>query len=422
MSGADDAWTVTKLARTLKRRVEDDFAPVWVRGELTGVKRYPSGHWYFSLRDDLAKVECTMWKSAAARLRAPLEEGAEVFAFGVPSVWEERTALRFNVTQVLPAAAIGAAAQNIERIKQALLKDGLLDPARKRKVPAYATRIAVITSTAGAAVRDVITVAARRWPGVELFVINSAVQGESAPRELVAAIELVRRLEQIDVCIIGRGGGGKEDLAAFNDEAVCRAIAACPVPVISAVGHEVDVTLADLVADVRAATPSQAAEFAIPDRRDVAVRVATARSALTRAMALLVRMRLDRVERTRDRMAASLNERLRSAERRLLMTRGRLAPALAQRVRRPREQLTRVDARLGPAMARHTARATGSIERLAAQLAALSPRAVLGRGYAVARDATGRILRRTADFSTGARFSLTLDDGIVPARVEDSDG
>lgn len=422
MSAADEAWTVTRLARTLKRRVEEDFAPVWVRGELTGVKRYPSGHWYFSLRDDLAKVECTMWKSAATRLRAPLEEGAEVFAFGIPSVYEERTALRFNVSQVLPAAAMGAAAQNVERIKQALLKDGLLDPARKRKVPAYATRIAVITSTAGAAVRDVITVAARRWPGVELFVINSAVQGESAPGELVAALDTLRHLARIDVCIIGRGGGGKEDLAAFNDEAVCRAIASCPVPVISAVGHEVDVTLADLVADLRAATPSQAAEFAIPDRRDVAVRVAAAQSALTRVMGTLVRTRRDRLERTRDRMAASLTERLRAAERRVLGVRGRLAPALARRVQWPREQLARVDARLASAMHRRVARATGAIERLKAQLAALSPLAVLRRGYAVARDGTGRILRRTSDLPKGTRFTLTLGDGTVPARVEEFDG
>ena len=212
----------------------DDFPAIWVRGEIVGVKRYPSGHWYFSLRDSACKVNCTMWKGAAGRLSAPLSDGSEVFAFGTASVWEERTQLRFNVTQILPAAAVGAQAQAIERIKQALLADGLLDPARKRPLPAYASRIAVITSLAGAAVRDIITVAQRRWPAVELLVINSAVQGERAPAELVRALRIVARLDAIDCCIIGRGGGGKEDLAAFNDESVCRAVAACPVPVISA--------------------------------------------------------------------------------------------------------------------------------------------------------------------------------------------
>jgi exodeoxyribonuclease VII large subunit len=155
----DEAWSVSQLARTIKRRVEEEFPPVWVRGELVGIKRYPSGHLYFSLRDPLAKVDCTMWKSAAGKLKLPLEEGAEVFALGTASVWEERTSLRFNVVQVLPAAGIGAQAQALERTKQSLLADGLLDPGRKRSLPSFASRIAVVTSLAGAAVQD----AGQRW-------------------------------------------------------------------------------------------------------------------------------------------------------------------------------------------------------------------------------------------------------------------
>lgn len=419
MSGTDEAWSVSRLARTLKRRVEDDFPAVWVKGELVGVKRYPSGHWYFGLRDELAKVDCTMWKSAAARLRAPLEEGSEVFILGTAAVWEERTALRFNVLQVLPASGVGAQAQAVERTRQALLADGLLDPARKRPIPPFALRIAVITSTAGAAVRDVITVARRRWPGVELFVVGSAVQGESAPLELVAAFDLVAKLRDIDVCIVGRGGGGKEDLAAFNDEAVCRAIAACPVPVISAVGHEVDITLADLVADVRAATPSQAAEFALPDRLEVARRTDAIELDLVAAMQGTLRRREDRLQRTRDRMAGALVGRLRSAERRLLTARGRLAPALERRVRGPRERLGRLAARLRPLLERRLAGERATLGRLAASLEALSPLAVLGRGYAVAQDGDGRVLRRTADLPPGTRFNLRVADGTVRARTED---
>ncbi len=420
MSSPEEAWTVQRLARTLKDRIETDFPATWVRGELVGVKRYPSGHVYFGLRDELAKVDCTMWRSAAAKVRAPLEEGSEVFALGSPSVWEERTALRFNVVQVLPAAAVGQAAQQVERIKQRLLADGLLDPARKRALPKHPQRIAVITSVAGAAVRDVITVARRRWPAVELLVIGAAVQGEQAPAELVAAFATLARLEGVDLCIVGRGGGAKEDLAAFNDEAVCRAIAAAAVPVISAVGHEVDVTLADLVADVRAATPSQAAEFALPDGREVAMRLDAIGLAIRRNLADRLARRGDRLERTRDRMANALAARLRTAERRLHGVAMALAPSLERHARLPRQRLARVAERLRPAIERRLAREKAEAARLAAGLGALSPLNVLARGYALPRDETGAVLRRATEFTPGRRFTLTVSDGTIPARVEDA--
>jgi exodeoxyribonuclease VII large subunit len=206
----------------------------------------------------------------------------------------------------------------------------------------------------------------------------------------------VCRIERVDCCIIGRGGGGKDDLAAFNVEIVCRAIAACTVPVISAVGHEVDVTLADLVADVRAATPSQAAEFALPDRRDVAVRLGALGSALGRGLQNLVAARRARVDRTRDRMGAALVDQLRALERRLLAAESRLAPAMSQTIAERRAR----------------------VARLAAQIQALSPLAVLGRGYSLARGPDGRLLRQVADFPPGARFTLTVADGTVAARVE----
>jgi exodeoxyribonuclease VII large subunit len=420
VSNAEEAWSVSKLARTLKRRVEDDFPATWVKGELVGVKRYPSGHWYFSLRDEMAKVDCTMWKSAAARLKMPLEEGAEVFVLGQPNIWEERTSLRFNVVQVLSASAMGQGAQAVEKIRQALAADGLLDPARKRPLPPFPARIGVVTSTAGAAVRDIITVASRRWPGIELVVANAAVQGADAPAEIVAALQLVTRVPGIDLVIVGRGGGGKDDLAAFNDEGVCRAIAACPVPVISAVGHEVDVTLADLVADVRAATPSQAAEFALPDHRDVEQRVFLLHSSLFGQTLSLIALGAERLGRTRERLGSALLDRLRRAERRLLNAQGRLAPALSRRVDQPRTLLARLETRLAPAMHRRIARGRSTMERLAATLDALSPLAVLGRGYAIPRAPDGQVLKTRADFVPGAPFTLTVADGTVPARVEDA--
>jgi exodeoxyribonuclease VII large subunit len=419
VSAPDAAWSVSKLARSLKSRVEEGFAPVWVRGELVSVKRYPSGHWYFSLRDELAKVDCTMWKGVAARLTAPLEEGTEVFALGTPNVWEERTSLRFNVTQVLATAAMGSAAQLVERTRQKLLAEGLLDPARKRPMPPYPTRIVVITSVAGAAVRDVITVARRRWPAIELLVINAAVQGEQAPADLVTALGMIDRLHGVDLCIIGRGGGSKEDLAAFNTESVCRAIAACPVPVISAVGHEIDVTLADLVADLRAATPSQAAEFALPDRADVLHRLDILGAGVIGEMASLVQLRLERLERTRDRMGNALLRHLRTSERRLHAVEAALPASLEKHARRPRERLATVAARLEPVMARRLTALRATLDRQGAALDALSPLSVLARGFAMPRDANGKVLRRASDFIPGARFTLRVSDGQVTARTEE---
>lgn len=420
MSGPDDAWTVSQLSRTLKGRIEDGFAPVWVRGELVGVKRYPSGHWYFGLRDDLAKIDCTMWKGAAMRLRTPPEEGTTVFALGTPSVWEERTALRFNVSQVLATSDVGNAAQLIERTRQRLAADGLLDPARKRPLPEHPRRIAVVTSLAGAAVRDIITVARRRWPGIELLVINSAVQGDNAPGELVAALATIPLIDGVDLCIIGRGGGAREDLAAFNDEALCRAIAACPVPVIAAVGHEVDVTLADLVADLRAATPSQAAEFALPDRTEVDRRVEDLGATLATTMTTMLRRRIERVERSRDRLANGLLRHLHGSERRIHAVEAALPAALERHVRRPRESLAALSGLLAPAIDRRLARLRSTLDRQAAALNALSPLAVLERGYAMPRDASGTILRRAADFRPGAPFTLRVSDGEITARTEDS--
>lgn len=418
MSSTEQAWTVSQLARTVKGRVEDGFAPVWVRGELVGVKRYPSGHWYFGLRDETAKVSCTMWRGAATRLTAPLEEGTEVFAYGTPNVWEERTELKFNVSRVMPTAGVGTAAQLLEQTRKRLTADGLMDPARKRPLPEFPSRIAVVTSLAGAAVRDIITVASRRWPGVELLVVGAAVQGEDAPGEIVAALATVDRLADLDLCIVGRGGGGKEDLAAFNDEAVCRAIAACSVPVISAVGHEVDVTLADLVADLRAATPSQAAEFALPDRREVLGRIDSLQGAIGTAMSTLVSRRLERVGRTSDRLGNAVQRQLQRGQRRVDAVTAALPLALQRYTRRPRERLMQLAGRLSPAMIRRLDHAGATLAGVSGRLDALSPLAVLGRGYAVPRDAEGKVLRKVADFVPGASFQLRVSDGEIAATTE----
>jgi exodeoxyribonuclease VII large subunit len=315
-----------------------------------------------------------MWRLDAGHLRTPPEEGMEVFAEAKPTVWEERGELRLTVKQLIPTAADGSWQIRLARARAALERDGLLDPARRRPMPRFPRRIAVVTSTDGAALRDIVSVARRRWPAVELLVVPARVQGDTAESELCAALGMVNRLE-VDLMIVGRGGGSREDLWAFNSERVARAVAAVRVPTISAVGHETDISLTDLVADLRAATPSAAAETAVPDRDPVRAHVDTLARRMARGLTARVEVSAQRLDRTADRLGSGIAARIG-------LGRGRL-------------------------------------DALEAGLQALSPMRVLARGFALARDHDGRVLRRTADFPPGARFRLTVADGDVPARAED---
>jgi exodeoxyribonuclease VII large subunit len=301
-------------------------------------------------------------------------DGTEVYVLARPGFYEARGEFQLSVQQVLATPTVGQAERERERVKALLRQDGLLDPARKRRLPAMAGTIAVVTSTGGAALHDIITVARRRWPSARVLVIDARVQGETAVGRVVRALGLVNRLEGVDCCIVGRGGGGREDLAAFDAEAVCRALAAVRVPTISAVGHETDLALTDLVADVRAPTPSAAAEMALADAGEVARAFDHQGRRLGNALAGHTRLGMERVERAGDRLDGAVT-------------------AVLERRRQ-------------------------DLGRLGAQLDALSPLRVLERGYAVASDPGGRILKRRADFPPGAGFSLRLADGQVPARVE----
>jgi exodeoxyribonuclease VII large subunit len=369
----DEVLSVRDLTASLKRVVEGNYGPLWVRGEVLQCRAPASGHWYFVLRDSAAQVRCTMWRTYAERAGRPPVDGTEVYALGRPDVYESKGELQFLVTRMLPTSMVGDQQRALELVKAALDRDGLFDQARKRPLPPYPARVAVVTSTDGAALSDIITVARTRWPSVKLFVVASKVQGEGATGELVAALRRVNRLD-VELCIVGRGGGGREDLAAFNDEAVCRALAAVRVPTISAVGHETDVSLADLVADVRAATPSAAAELALPDVRAV------------------------------RRLVGDLG--------------ARLAGGLSRRTRLASERLERTGDRLEAAMEVAIGRRHQTADRLAGKLDALSPLRVLERGYAVPLSASGRVLRRRADFSPGSPFTLRVADGDVAARSE----
>jgi exodeoxyribonuclease VII large subunit len=375
MTPVDDVWSVSQLTIAVKRIVEGSFdRPLWIRGEVAGCKVWPSGHWYFNLRDAASQVRCCLWKREAVRAGKPPADGTEVFVLARPGIYEAKGEFQLSIMRLIPTAAIGQAQQELDRVKALLQKDGLFDPGRKRPLPAYVATLAVVTSTAGAALRDIMTVARRRWPGVRVLVIDARVQGEGAVDELVRALRLVNRLPGVELCIVGRGGGAREDLAAFNAEAVCRALAEVRVPTISAVGHETDISLSDLVADVRAATPSAAAELALADHREVRRQLDDLTTRLATGLAGRTRLGSERVERSGDRLQAAMVVVLEHCRHRL--------------------------------------------SRIAAQLDALSPLRVLERGYAVPTAPDGRVLKRRDEFVPGEPFRLRVSDGTVAARVE----
>jgi len=375
-ASAEGAWTVGEVTRRARAVIEAGLPPLWVRGEVSGLKVWQSGHWYFALRDKTAQLRCVMFARDNRRLPAPPADGMQVFVFGRPTLWEDKGEFRLTVLELLSTEAGGLWKLALEQAKAALARDGLLDPARKRPLPPYPRRIAVVTSPDGAALRDIIAVTRRRWPPAELLVIPTRVQGEGAAVDVCRALALVGRLEAVDVAIVGRGGGAAEDLWTFNNEQVARAVAAVPVPVISAVGHETDVTLCDLVADHRAPTPSAAAAAATPDRAELLQQLTHLGSRLARGLAARSELVAQRCDRTLDRLGA----------------------AMALRIERWRHQLSAVSG----------------------QLDVLSPLKTLERGYAVARDAEGRVLKRVAQFAPGLSFRLRVVDGDVPARVRES--
>ena len=388
--------TVAEVVEAARLVVEHALPSLWVEGEISSFKSYPSGHWYFTLKDPAAQLRCVMFRSDARRVPATPTEGLKVYARGELTVGTKRGDLQLRVRQLLATTEGGFYAIALERARAALEKDGLLAPERKRPLPAFPAVIGVVTSPEGAVWHDVVAVIGRRWPAVELILIGARVQGDGAPEDLMRAIALANRLPNMDVLIVGRGGGSREDLWAFNDERVARAVAASRVPTIAAVGHETDVTLTELVADLRAATPSAAAEKAVPDRADLARRLATTAAGLAAAVSRRLELAGERVSHAVTRLGGAVDRRL---------------AGTAERLRRHASRMqASCDARLAARQA--------DLARLGASLDALSPLKVLDRGYSVARDADGRVLRRVADFPAGSAFRLRVTDGDVPARAE----
>jgi exodeoxyribonuclease VII large subunit len=390
--------SVSQLTLQIKSVLDELFADVWVTGEVSNVSRPRSGHIYFSLKDDAAQIRAAIWQSAARRMKFELRDGMEVLCRGGVDVYAPSGSYTLIVRQIEPRGE-GALQAALRKLHEELAAEGLFDPQRKRPLPRFPRRIAVVTSPSGAAVRDFLKVVRRRWRGVQVLVVPTRVQGDGAAGEIAAAIRRVNRLATPpEVLVVTRGGGSLEDLWSFNEEVVVRAIHASRVPVVSAVGHEVDVSLSDLAADVRAATPTEAAERVVPSRDEVAAGVAGLRTRLDAALRSVAARAKDRLEAVAGRRVLRRpDERIHELSRRV--------DELAQRSDR--------------AISRGVARTEERLAALSARLDSLSPLGVLSRGYSITQRAEdGALLRDVADTSPGDQIRTRLHRGELVSRVE----
>lgn len=441
---AEEAIGVAELSRRLRRAVEGVTGKEWVEGEVTSLRVAASGHLYFCLKDERedAVIDCVMYRTQALRARRHVVDGARVQLFGRATVWVPRGRLQLVADAARPAGR-GALLAALEVLKEKLRGEGLFLAERKRALPREPKVIGVVTSAHGAAIHDIVTVAFRRG-GVRIVLSPALVQGEGAPASIVLAIDRIEQLRELDVLVIGRGGGSTDDLMAFNDERVVRRVARVRVPVVSAVGHEIDTTLTDAVADVRAATPSEAAELVVPDCEARAATLARTHTTLVRAMQARLLEDAHVVSRLRSKIGdprfliAEKQQYLDDLSLRLERRAGRGTTqrrsgleALRSRLaaRHPRAVVAEAKARLGPLSARLSAAldlrmkgAEGALGEVASRLDALSPLAVLSRGYSIATRADGRAVRSASEVETGDELTLRLHEGSLKATVRQTEG
>lgn len=431
--------TVAELLGRVRGALEAQFGWVWVEGEVSNLRVPASGHAYFTLRDPQAQLRAVCFRQVRRLLPVALADGSQVLARGRVTLYETRGDVQLVVDDLEPVGE-GLLRLEVETRKRLLAAEGLFDPARKRALPHLPRAIGVVTSATGAALQDILQVLGRRAPGVDVVVSPSRVQGEGAARELCAALERLATCPGVEVVILGRGGGAAEDLGAFNEEALVRAVAACPVPVISAVGHETDLTLCDLAADLRAPTPSAAAELAAGEWRAWGERLERARAGLAVAYRSRVaglsadrerwnpllrspRRRVQRqaivVDRAWEALAAAMDGHLHRQGARLARLETRLARHdPRQRLRERVAHLQHLTGRLSGAARHSVACRQRLVERWRGELGALSPLAVLERGYAVVRTATGAVVRCADHVNLGSSVSVRLARGALECTVD----
>ena len=405
------------LARDL---LEGAFPMVWVEGELSGVSRPASGHLYFCLKDARAQVRCAMFRPKAGWLKFAPREGVRVLARGRLTLYEARGEYQL-VLDHMEEAGEGALRRAFEELKAKLAAEGLFDEGRKRPLPAYVRRLAVITSSSGAAVRDVLSVLGRRFPLLEVDVLPTLVQGSTAAAQITAMLQRASASGRYDVVLLARGGGSLEDLWAFNDEALARAIAASPVPVVSAIGHETDFSLSDFAADLRAPTPSAAAELLVPHADDLRRRLRATAQRMVATHRARMRQAMQRADRASLRLQALRPQaRLQLLARRQAEALRRLQSAWARRVERDRARMRREATGLrGTHPSRRLAADALRLRGLARSLSAISPLATVARGYSILLHPDGRVVRSVADASPGDALDARVTDGTLKLQVLD---
>ena len=433
-------WSVSELSRRLAAALEERFPTVWVEGEISNFKVYGSGHAYFTLKDEGAQIRAVLFRNRMRRIRFEPADGLHVLAFGAIEIYPQRGEYQL-VVELLEPRGLGALQLAFEQLKERLGREGLFDQTRKRGLPRFPRKIGIVTSPRGAALHDMLRVIGRRFGEIHVVMAPARVQGEDAAAEVAQGIRELNALGGVDVIIVGRGGGSLEDLWAFNDEMLARTIAASKIPVISAVGHEVDFTIADFVADVRAATPSQAAELVVREKRAVAESVADLQRRLVRAISRRLQTQRDRLDAVRERRVLTdphrplrdLTRRLDDAAARLfraarasvrhaahglqLATRDLRARNPAVRTRDDRRRLDDLTGRLDRALARGLDRRRHRLVGVAGRLDSLSPLAVLGRGYSLTLTASGQIVRSAGQVAVGDDVAVMLHEGRLEARV-----
>lgn len=435
-------FTVTRLNSAVRMILEQDLGLVWLTGELSNLAMPSSGHWYFSLKDMSAQVRCAMFKGNNRRVPFRPQDGMQVLVQARVSLYEPRGDYQLIIESMQPAGD-GMLALRFEELKRRLGAEGLFDEGRKRPLPREPRAVGLVTSATGAALHDMLTVLGRRAPDLPVFIYPTQVQGSAAIGQIVSAIALANRRAEVDVLIVGRGGGSLEDLWCFNEEAVARAIAGSAIPVVSAVGHEVDVTISDFAADLRAPTPSAAAELVAPDRSARAQRLVHLKQRLVQAISrrqtaarhgfVLLQKRLDhqdpkrrleqqsqRLDELSGRLQQLLNLRLHQGERRLANLELRLqarSPSTLLAAGKRRHQLAQE--RLHTLMNKRQDLAAHRLAMLSARLDGISPLATLGRGYSITRTPSGEVISRAAQVSPGQQLVTTLAEGALRVRVED---
>jgi len=440
MSTERAIFTVSQLTSRIRDILEAGFPAVWVEGEISNFKLYESGHAYFTLKDESAQIRAVLFRNRARRIRFEPGDGLHVLALGSLEVYAARGEYQL-VVEILEPRGLGALQLAFAQLKARLASEGLFDPARKRSLPRFPRKIGIVTSPSGAALRDMLRVIGRRFGDLHIVIASARVQGEGAAEDVVAALHDLNGLGDVDVIIVGRGGGSLEDLWAFNEEVVARAIVGSKAPVISAVGHEVDVTIADFVADLRAPTPSAAAELVVREKAAVQERLRDLRRQLGRAMSRRLAGSRDRFDAlARRRVLTDPARPVRDLVRRVDDGRARLERAALAALRRAvhqievataglrtagpftrlttgRHRLDRLHARLGGEMGRALARSHERLRIAAGRLDSLSPLAVLGRGYSLTRRPSGEIVRRAGEVAAGDDVQVLLHEGRLDCLV-----